>query len=71
MMKEKSAAKRNPKWSRDELILTLDFFFDHSPHFPDKASKEVAELSSLLNELGLKISTQKNLIALGIRMWFT
>ena len=44
--------KRNPPWSRDELILALDLYlrFRHSP--PGKDSAEVAALSSFLGEMG-------------------
>lgn len=45
-------SKRNPPWLRDELILVLDLYlrFPNSP--PGKDSLEVAELSSLLGEIG-------------------
>lgn len=41
----------NPTWTRDELILCLDFYVRHSPKIPGKKSTEVAELSELLNRL--------------------
>ncbi len=44
--------KRNPIWSRDELILALDLYLRHRESPPSKESPEVAELSSFLAELG-------------------
>ena len=46
---------RNPKWSRDELIVTLDFYFKNKPSIPDKNSSKIIELSNFLNELGVKV----------------
>ena len=52
--------KRNPAWTRDELILALDFYLKYTPSIPDKNSKEIADLSDLLNQLASKISDQKS-----------
>lgn len=53
-------AKRSPPWSRDERILTLDFYLQHRPTIPGQTSKEVADLSRdlhlLQTRLGGKIS---------------
>jgi 5-methylcytosine-specific restriction protein A len=46
---------RNPNWSRDELIVTLDFYVQHSPSIPDKKSSEIFSLSEFLNRLQLKL----------------
>jgi hypothetical protein len=35
---------RNPKWTRDELILALDLYLRTHPDPPDKTSKQVSEL---------------------------
>jgi 5-methylcytosine-specific restriction protein A len=43
--------RRNPTWSRDELILGLDLYMRHRPSFPDDKHAEVIALSQLLNEL--------------------
>ena len=43
---------RNPTWSRDELILTLDLYVQFKGNPPGKTSKEVTELSDLLNMMG-------------------
>ena len=51
---------RNPTWSRDELIVTLDFYMRHSPKIPGKTSSEVIELSRLLNRLGQQIAGDKS-----------
>jgi 5-methylcytosine-specific restriction enzyme A len=42
---------RNPDWTRDELILALDFYFRHRARIPDKTSKPVLDLSRELNSL--------------------
>lgn len=42
---------RNPKWSRDEIILTLDFYFRHYPTIPEKHSDEIKILSDQLRSL--------------------
>ena len=51
---------RNPSWSRDELILALDFYFEHSPNIPGKNSDEVSQLSLLLNRLQLKLGGESS-----------
>jgi len=43
--------KRNPKWSTDELILTLDFYLKHRKSPPSQKSPEIMELSGLLGSL--------------------
>ena len=42
---------RNPKWTRDELILALDLYFRCSPTKTNKNHPEIIELSKLLNSL--------------------
>ncbi|KQT60193.1 hypothetical protein ASG52_18950 [Methylobacterium sp. Leaf456] len=44
-------ARRNPIWSRDELILALDLYLRHRDAPPGKESAEVAELSYFLGQL--------------------
>jgi 5-methylcytosine-specific restriction protein A len=51
---------RNPKWTSDELILTLDFYFSKKPNIPSNSSIEIIELSNLLNTLGEKIRVPGN-----------
>lgn len=46
---------RNPKWSRDELIVALDFYCRHNPSIPSKKSEEIKELSDFLNQLQEKL----------------
>jgi predicted HNH restriction endonuclease len=46
------AKKRNPKWSRDELILAVDLYLRHRNSPPSKDSAEVDELSAFLNHMG-------------------
>ncbi len=43
---------RNPTWTRDELILTLDFYFRFRGNPPSKTSSEIVNLSNILNEMG-------------------
>ena len=42
---------KNPKWTREEIILTLAFYHKHYPSIPEKNSSEIMELSSLLRQL--------------------
>ncbi|MFC1876503.1 HNH endonuclease [Thermodesulfobacteriota bacterium] len=42
---------RNPKWHRDELILTLDLYFDFGGTLPNQNHPNVVELSHILNNL--------------------
>lgn len=48
--------KRNPAWSRDELILALDLFFRCNPLKHSQTSPEVIELSKILNQLSIHVS---------------
>lgn len=45
----------SPDWTRDELILALDFYLVHRPNQPRKESREIRDLSKLLNRLGEKL----------------
>ena len=47
--------RRNPNWSRDELIITLDFYLKHRDQIPDQSSEEITRLSGLLNRLGSQL----------------
>ena len=51
--------KRNPPWSRDELILALDLYLQNRESPPGKKSEEVLALSELLNRLGPQIFAQR------------
>ena len=42
---------RNPPWSRDELLVALDFYLTHRPSIPGKETDEVGELSDILQRL--------------------
>lgn len=48
---EDTPTKRNPTWSRDELILALDLYLRFRTSPPGKDSSEVADLSALLNKI--------------------
>ncbi len=54
-----AATARNPDWSRDELILALELYLRHRKRLPDTHSKEVADLSALLNAIGAEISGKR------------
>lgn len=43
--------KRNPTWSRDELILAFDCYLRWSGNPPSKESEEIRRLSDTLNQL--------------------
>jgi 5-methylcytosine-specific restriction protein A len=49
--------ERNPDWSRDELILALDMYLKHQGSPPGKTSKDIRDLSELLNHLGRSLGT--------------
>ncbi len=53
-------AKRSPIWTRDELILVLDLYVHHNGNPPGKTSKEVLELSDLLNAMGRSIDGKQD-----------
>ena len=44
-----------PPWSREELIVALEFYLRHTPSIPHKGSTAIAELSDFLNRLGKKL----------------
>lgn len=50
-MPEAEAARRNPPWTRDELILALELYLRNPAFPPGKTSREIAELSMVLNSL--------------------
>ena len=41
---------KNPTWTRDEIILAMDFYMDHFESIPGKDSSEINDLSKLLNK---------------------
>jgi 5-methylcytosine-specific restriction enzyme A len=43
--------RRNPPWTRDELVLSLDLYLRHRPTILDDRHPEVIELSDLLGKL--------------------
>jgi 5-methylcytosine-specific restriction protein A len=49
------SGKRNPSWSRDELILALDLYMKNPASPPSKNSREVEETSELLILLSKKL----------------
>jgi 5-methylcytosine-specific restriction enzyme A len=49
---------RNPTWSRDELILALELYVEFEGNPPGKTSKNIRELSDLLNKMGAQIANR-------------
>ncbi len=49
--------RRNPSWTRDELLLALQLYLNHREAPPGKTSSEVAELSDTLNRLRLALGS--------------
>jgi 5-methylcytosine-specific restriction enzyme A len=50
---------RSPPWSRDELIVTLDFYLQYAPTIPGKTSSEIWALSDFLNRLQSKMGGER------------
>lgn len=50
---------RNPPWTRDELILALNFYLQHAGNPPAKESAEIAELSDTLGSLARYLGISK------------
>ena len=46
--------KRNPKWTRNEIIIALDFYFKHYPHIPERNTPEIKQISEILRNLELE-----------------
>lgn len=57
---ETLAQGRNPQWTRDELIITLDFYLQHRGALPGKESSVIEELSRSLNRIGQAMHLVKN-----------
>lgn len=53
-------ASRNPPWSRDELIVALEFYLTYRPSIPSKQSSQIRELSNLLNRLQALVGGQQS-----------
>ena len=58
---EPKKKKRNPPWTRDELILALDLYLRHRLSAPHDPHQDVAELSAFLGRMGklLGIASQE------------
>jgi hypothetical protein len=55
---------RNPTWSRDELILTLDLYVQFKGNPPGKTSTNILDLSDLLNKMDAQIANAKRISAI-------
>ena len=49
-----ASAHQNPMWSRDELIIALDFYWKYEGNPPSKTSQEVLDLSLFINRMGTR-----------------
>ena len=49
---------RNPKWTRDELILALDLYFKVSPLHTSEKHPDIIALSNFLNKLPIHAKTE-------------
>lgn len=52
-------AERNPAWIRDELILALDLYLQNATATPGKTSRQIHELSNVLNRLGQQLGLRR------------
>ncbi|MDC0147061.1 hypothetical protein OAH94_06905, partial [Amylibacter sp.] len=52
--KLKVLSKRNPKWSKEETIIALDFYFKNQPKFPEKNSPGIKAVSVTLRNMKLQ-----------------
>jgi len=59
-----SASKRNPPWSRDELILALDVYMSQRPRIPGKRASRLRNYRAYLRPLGAQLMGGR----LGIRV---
>jgi predicted HNH restriction endonuclease len=51
---------RNPKWSRDELLLVLHLYLQNPKSPPSKDSEEVKEMSETLGRLNSRLGEDTN-----------
>lgn len=51
--------RRNPAWTRDELILALDTYLRHRRSPPGKDSREIIELSDILSRLAVALGVPR------------
>jgi 5-methylcytosine-specific restriction enzyme A len=52
---ENVARRRNPNWTRDELILALELYFRVNPVSTSESNPEIVALSQLLNRLPIHV----------------
>ena len=55
-----ASTERNPNWSRDELIVALEFYLRHRPSIPSKQSPEIKAHSTVLNRLQSLIGGERS-----------
>lgn len=56
---KQQTSKSNPPWHENEIIIALDFYYDHRLNIPNKKSSEIRALSKLIRDL--KIHPSDNL----------
>lgn len=52
LLEKANTKSSNPDWTRDELILALDFYLNHRKSIPGHTSPAIIELSATLKSLG-------------------
>ena len=57
---EVRAPIQDPDWTWDEHVLALDFYMTHRKRTPDKKSREIADLSTLLNRMGERLGLARS-----------
>lgn len=50
-----TSRKRNPDWTRDELILALEAYLKHRPRVPDNNTPEMAKLSAEVRKVAARL----------------
>lgn len=55
-----SRPSRNPPWTRDELILALDFYIRHRDPIPGKGSAAIAKLREEINAVAVSLGLTGN-----------
>jgi len=53
-------SRRNPAWTRDELVVALDFYLGHRTATPGKQSQEIKDLSDALNGLSVHAVSERD-----------
>ena len=67
-------SEQNPRWTKDETLLALDFYFKYRPNFPSIKSNEFDKLSEYLRKIQMEVignedtSTLRNVNGMKMKM---